>query len=155
MGVKVCALRRSAAISGRGSFWKFKRNFDKVRVFCWCIQLQRQKLCNHAKFQLLRFRSVRARKILYFMIFLLSLYWKVNYFCYFLNKCICKEGNRTVLQNRFSFCAPLKVPRPILRKTWLGLEDKTIFQLKYQFVCPQCFCQFFANNFKKRPKHQV
>ena len=86
------------------------------------------------------------------------MYWKCiensTIFVYFLKTCICKEGNRSTSANRLPFCAPLKVPRPILRKTWLGLEDKSIFQLKYQCVCPHCFCQFFANDFKKRSKHR-
>ena len=94
----------------------------------------------------------------YFMIFVLYLYWKCIensiIFVLFLNTCLYKEWNRSVSTNRLSFCAPLKVPRPILRKTWLGLEDKHIFQLKYQCVFLWCFCQFFTNNFKKRPKHQ-
>ena len=78
---------------------------------------------------------------------------KMRSFWFVFYKCICKEGNRSVLANRFSFCAPLKVPRPILRKRWLGLEDKTIFQLKYQCVCPRCFDRFlksFAKNWQKQ-----
>ena len=43
----------------------------------------------------------------------------------------------------------------MLGETWLGLEDKNIFRLKYEGVCPQCFGYFFAQKLKSRPKHRA
>ena len=58
----------------------------------------------------------------------------------------------TVFSGKTAACAPLKVHRPILRKTWLGLEDELKFQLKYSCVSLHCFGQFFKRRREYWPK---
>ena len=53
-----------------------------------------------------------------------------------------KEGKRVFLQNRFGFCAPPKVPRPICGLTWLDLEDKKFFLCKIKSILAAQICQF-------------
>ena len=51
--------------------------------------------------------------------------------------------NENTLFPFFVSYAPRLVPRPILTVTWLGLEDKTIFQIKYQCVFLSLFLSIF------------
>ena len=53
-----------------------------------------------------------------------------------------KEGKLVFLQNRFGFCAPPKVPRPICGLTWLDLEDKKFFICKIKSILAAQICQF-------------
>ena len=74
-------------------------------------------------------------------------------FSFFFSKNLTKNlSSRRIDSRKSAICAPPKVPRPILRKTRLGLEDKNIFQLKYQCVYTWCFGRFlklFAKNWQK------